>query len=216
MSRSAVCGSCSKPRGSFIGTSCCRYWKLTTVSGGRRAQTRVGRSKGRAFRADERIMKTLLLAAMTPEVECFRNLTAGRLAVLNHDQSPIAGTEGGTVLGKLQRWVSRGAGEIRIAQGSADPTVSVQLVGVDTQSILDGAKVEDNYGNRLRKLRELIFGQLGIEDDNQLFVEHEFPWRGTKRTWRCCLRFDPRHARLLDGGARRELESADRCTDATG
>jgi hypothetical protein len=104
--------------------------------------------------------------------------------VLNHGsiKSPIAGTEGGTVLGKLQRWVSRGAGEIRIAQGSADPTVSVQLVGVDTQSILDGAKVEDNYGNRLRKLRELIFGQLGIDDDNQLFVEHEFPWRGTKRT----------------------------------
>src|SRR5205823_7578470 len=40
--------------------------------------------KARAFRSSDRILKTLLLAAIVPLVECFRDLTAGRLAALNH------------------------------------------------------------------------------------------------------------------------------------
>ena len=139
--------------------------------------------KAAAFRTDDRIIKTLLLAAMTPNVECFRDLTPSKLAALNHgsNKSPIRGNEGSTVRAKLQKWAAQ-AGEIRIAGDSANPIVTLQLTGIDTQSIIDRAKVEDNPGNRLRKLRELIFGALGIEDSDQLFPQHHFKWRGTART----------------------------------
>ncbi len=39
----------------------------------------------------------------------------------------------------------------------------------------------DNPGNRRRKVRELLFEQLGIEDRDDLFLEHEVLWRGTRR-----------------------------------
>ena len=138
--------------------------------------------KAAAFRTDDRIIKTLLLSAMTPLVECFRDLTPSKLAALNHGsiKSPIKGNEGSTVRSKLGRWAAQ-AGEIRIAGDGANPTVTLQLTGIDTQSIIDRAKVEDNPGNRLRKLRELILGALGIADEGLLFPEHRFKWRGTAR-----------------------------------
>ncbi len=109
---------------------------------------------------------------------------------LNHGsiKSPIAGNEGGVILGRLRKWASQ-AGEIRFSDDAKNPTVSIQLIGIDTQSILERAKTEDNYGNRLRKLRELIFEQLEVEDNSQLFIEHKFDWRGTKRT--CDIIFGP-------------------------
>jgi hypothetical protein len=120
---------------------------------------------------------------MTPKVECFSDLTPSKLAALNHGsiKSPIRGNEGSTVRAKLQKWAAQ-AGEIRIAGDGANPTITLQLTGIDTQSIIDRAKVEDNPGNRLRRLRELIFGALGIEDGDQLFPQHHFKWRGTTRT----------------------------------
>lgn len=139
--------------------------------------------KAAAFRTDDRIIKTLLLSAMTPNVECFRDLTPSKLAALNHGsiKSPIKGNEGSTVRSKLQKWAAQ-AGEIRIAGDGPNPTVTLQLTGIDTQSIIDRAKVEDNPGNRLRKLRELILGALGVADQDRQFSEHQFKWRGTTRT----------------------------------
>ena len=56
-----------------------------------------------------RLLKTLLLAALVPEVEALRALTAARLAALNHGSvvSPIPGREGGAVLGKLRTWAAQ-------------------------------------------------------------------------------------------------------------
>ena len=52
------------------------------------------------LRNDARLLKTLLLAALVPEVEALRALTAERLAALNHGSvvSPIPGREGTAVL----------------------------------------------------------------------------------------------------------------------
>jgi len=46
---------------------------------------------------------------------------------------------------------------------------------------LAGAAMHDNPGNRRRKIRELLFAELGIPDSNELFVHFDFTWRGTPR-----------------------------------
>ena len=134
------------------------------------------------FRADDRLVKTLLLSALAPEVEALKSLTPGRLAALNHGsiRSPIPGREGQLVLRKAREWAAQ-AGEVRISDEGANPTISVQLSGVDVDSILERARAEDNQGNRRRKVKELLFRELGIEDLDRLFSQIEFVWRGTKR-----------------------------------
>lgn len=137
--------------------------------------------KARAFRNDDRLVKTLLLAALAPEVEPLKNLTAQRLAALNHGtiKSPIAGREGQMVLSKVRNWAAR-VGEIKVGE-EANPTIAVQLSGVDTESILEKAQIADNTGERRRKVREIVFKDLGIDDRDDLFLRHEFLYRNTKR-----------------------------------
>jgi hypothetical protein len=137
--------------------------------------------KARAFRSSDRIIKTLLLAAIVPELECFRELTAARLAALNHGsiRTPIPGDEARETLTRLRRWAAQ-RGEIRISEAT-DPIISLQLSGIDTHSIIERARSEDTQGNRRRKLRELIFAELGIPLEDKLFIQHTFTWRGTKR-----------------------------------
>jgi hypothetical protein len=146
-----------------------------------------GDAKAAAFRTDDRLVKTLLLAALVPEVEALRALTPARLAALNHGtiRSPIPGRESSIVLSKCRDWAAQ-VGEIRISD-DANPTISVQLSGVDTDTILDKAKVNDNFANRQRRVREVLFTELGLEDQDELFLLHEFQWRGTRR--RCEVLF---------------------------
>jgi len=134
-----------------------------------------------AFHNDLRLLKTLVLAALVPEVESFKQLTATKLAALNHGtiRSPIPGREAQTVLQKCRKWAGQ-VGEIKISEDT-NPTIGVQLSGVDTESIIEQARINDNDGNRRRLVREMLFDAFGIRDDNQLFVEHEWVWRGTRR-----------------------------------
>jgi len=144
-------------------------------------------SRATAFRADDRLVKTLLLAALVPEVEALRGMTALRLAALNHGtiRSPIPGQEAQIVLSKCRQWAAQ-VGEIRIGEG-ANPPIHLQLTGVDTESILEKAKANDTHANRLRRVRELLFSELGVDNGDELFVIHEFQWRGTRR--RCEIVF---------------------------
>ncbi len=134
-----------------------------------------------AFSNDVRLLKTLLLAALVPEIECFKRLTATKLAALNHGtiKSPIPGREAQTVLQKCRKWAGQ-VGEIKISD-DASPSIGIQLSGVDTESIIEQARINDNEGNRRRLVKEMVFDAFGIRDDNQLFVEHELLWRGTRR-----------------------------------
>ena len=63
------------------------------------------------LRNDARLLKTLLLAALVPEVESLRALTAQRLAALNHGtiRSPIPGREAQNVLRQCREWAARSA-----------------------------------------------------------------------------------------------------------
>ena len=139
-------------------------------------------ARATAFRADDRLIKTLLLAALVPEVEALKALTPARLAALNHGsiRTPIAGREGQEVLRRLRGWAAQ-VGEIKLSD-DANPTVSLQLTGVDTESIIEQARNIDNAGNRQRKVREILFHELGVTDSDELFPVHEFEWRGTARS----------------------------------
>ncbi|MGO9328499.1 MAG: phage resistance protein [Steroidobacteraceae bacterium] len=140
----------------------------------------------RHFRNDARLLKTLLLSALVPEVPALRALTAPRLAALNHGSvvSPIPGHEGGLVLQKLRRWASS-VGEIRLSE-DAVPIASLQITGVDVAPILANAQQYDNDGTRRSRLQKILFEMLGKVEDGSLlgaqpFVEHHHPWRGTSR-----------------------------------
>ena len=59
---------------------------------------------------------------------------------------------------------------------------SIQVTGVDIEPIVRGpAASSDNPGNRRRRVREMLFEQLGVTDSNDLFATYSVLWRGTKR-----------------------------------
>lgn len=141
-----------------------------------------------AFHTNERLLKTLLLAALVPDVPAFKDMTARRLNALNYGlvQSPISGRELVTVVGNLRRWASK-IGELRVGD-ETDPRVSLQLTDVDIESLIAQVADQDQTGTRKRKVRELLFGWLGIDDSKGLFTEYRLTWRGADRTLR--VRYD--------------------------
>ncbi len=136
----------------------------------------------RALRADDRLAKTLLLSALAPEVDALKNLTAARLAALNHGsiRTPIEGREGQEVLRRCRAWAAE-IGDVRIGDDPANPVITLQLSAVDTEGILAGAGRHDNAGNRRRLVREVLFDALGIENRDELVLYHDAAWRGTQR-----------------------------------
>lgn len=134
------------------------------------------------FRRDDRLVKTLLLSALVPEVEPLRNLTVSRLAALNHGTiaTPIPGQERTVVLGQLTKWAAE-VPEIRI-EGGQDPQVSLKLTGVDTAAILDQARNVDSTGARRAKIKELLASGFDITLDSSLLpTRYQWVWRGSKR-----------------------------------
>ena len=138
-------------------------------------------TKAKNLRNDARLLKTLLLAALVPEVESLKALTGARLAALNHGtfKSPIPGREAQDVLRKCRDWSSQ-IGEIKVTDDQ-NPVVSIQVTGVDIEPILRAAEAIDNAGNRRKKIRESLFAELRIPDDGALFTTYGFTWRGTHR-----------------------------------
>ncbi|NEQ32659.1 MAG: phage resistance protein [Leptolyngbya sp. SIO4C5] len=134
------------------------------------------------FRNDDRLVKTLLLSALVPEVESLRGLNAERLTSLNHGtiKSPIPGRESQLVLQRCRNWAAS-VGEIRIGDEMRNPSISVQLSGVDTDTILKQAEREDNRGNRLRLIRDMVYSQLEIQGEDQFEQYHDLIWKNTKR-----------------------------------
>ena len=98
-------------------------------------------TRAKALRNDARLLKTLLLAALVPEVESLKALTAGRLTALNHGtfKSPIPGQEAQQVLRKLRDWAGE-VGELKVTD-DANPVVSIQITGVDLEPVLKAAGI---------------------------------------------------------------------------
>ncbi|MGH3800761.1 MAG: PglY protein, partial [Pseudonocardiaceae bacterium] len=135
-----------------------------------------------AFRTDDRLIKTLLLAALAPGVTALRGMTARRLAALNHGtiRSLIPGQEVAEVTRRLRGWASQVA-ELKVGSED-DPSVRLQLVGVDLGAILDRVTHVDKPAARRLLVRDLLLRELGIRDDGALVLEHPVVWRGSRRT----------------------------------
>jgi hypothetical protein len=139
-----------------------------------------------AFRADDRLAKTLLLSAVAPRVPALKELTAGRLASLNHGsiRSPLPGSEAGIVLAKVREW-QREIPEIHIGGDPRNPVIRVQLSDVDYESVVENAKGEDNDGRRRELLKDLVREAIRInERDPDVFgaYSHQVIWRGSRRS----------------------------------
>lgn len=138
-----------------------------------------------AFRADDRLVKTLLLSAVAPEVPALRNLTGSRLASLNHGSivSPLPGAEATLVLDKVRRWQGS-VPEIHVGDDPLDPVVTVRIAEVDYESVVTRARGEDNEGRRRELLKRLVWTAFGLaerDDDLAGVNRHRIVWRGSQR-----------------------------------
>lgn len=131
---------------------------------------------------EDRLAKTVLIAALAPEAKSLANLTAAKLAALNWGtiDAFIPGSEAEDVLARARAWASE-FGEITIGDG-ADPIITATLSGVDYDSILDRVRTEDNQQTRRELVRKLIADELGLPPDNLVGRTLDHVWRGHKRT----------------------------------
>jgi hypothetical protein len=132
-------------------------------------------------RADNRILKTLLIASLVPEVPVFKDLTASRLAQVNHGtlKVPIPGTEARLVAQRLKSWASE-KGQLHVGNQS-DPTVRLQLEGVELEPILAQARDADSDGARQRLIRDLLFESMGVDKVADWGKDHPITWWKTTR-----------------------------------
>jgi hypothetical protein len=134
-----------------------------------------------AFRADDLVVKTLMLKALVPNVPALKTLNPGRLAALNHGSIPsmLPGRQG-EVVHKTLRDLAGEFGEIRL-QGEGNPTVDVALIGVDTKSILDKVRNVDDDAAKRRLLKEILWAELKAGDSDPFVSRRTITWRGTSR-----------------------------------
>jgi hypothetical protein len=136
-----------------------------------------------AFRTEDRLAKTLLLAALASGAVSLRNLTAAKLAALNYGtiRTYVPGQEASRVLTLVKEWAGEFP-EIHIGEG-ADPVISVVLSGISADVLLEQFQHEDTDSNRRSLLRSLLSEELGISARSGLLAEYTTTvvWRGTKR-----------------------------------
>ncbi|MDG9685960.1 hypothetical protein QC334_25045 [Streptomyces sp. DH18] len=140
-----------------------------------------GSESSEKFIADDRFVKTLLLAALAPDVPALRRLTGARLAALNHGSVRSRTVQPGSmVVGRMRELQAEFPGEIR-SDGELDPVFTLHLSDLDLEPLLEAVADEDKAGARRIWIREQLWTALGIKDTG--FVsEREIVWRGTKRT----------------------------------
>lgn len=135
------------------------------------------------FTTEDRLAKTVLIAALAPQAKSLSNLTAAKLAALNWGtiSAFIPGDEAGQVLATVRQWATE-FGEISIGDGH-DPIITAALSGVDYDSILERVSTEDNLQTRRELVRRLITDELGLPAASVSLVglPLNHVWRGQKR-----------------------------------
>lgn len=136
------------------------------------------------LRADIRIAKTLLMAAVAPNVPALKHINASRLASLNHGSvmSLVPGDQVSSIAGKVKKWAAE-VPELTVSS-DPDPLIGVSLESVDYERIINRAQSEDTDGRRRELMRSLLSEQFGVTGD-QLSTDdalvREVIWRSTKR-----------------------------------
>jgi hypothetical protein len=134
-----------------------------------------------AFATEDRLAKTVLIAALAPGAKSLANLTAGKLAALNWGtiDAFVPGAEAEQVIGYVRRWASE-FGEISVGD-TADPVITATPSGVDYDSVLDRVRVEDNQQARRELIRSIISEELHLPADTLVGRQISHVWRGHKR-----------------------------------
>ena len=168
------------------GTSCGRScWRARAHRGRRRRRTRTGCRA--AFRADDRLAKTLLLSAVAPNVPALKELTAARLASLNHGSivSPLPGSEAGVVLAKVREW-ARKVPEIHVGGDAAQPGDPGAALRRRLRVGRGAApRARTTTGRRRELLKDLV--PRGARDrpsatrTSSASTRHPMIWRGSRR-----------------------------------
>ncbi|GAA1828696.1 BREX-2 system ATPase PglY [Actinomadura chokoriensis] len=140
----------------------------------------------RSFVGDNRLICTLLLSALAPSVPALHDLTFRRLAALNHGSvsTPIPGSEDGIIRSKVQAWAAQFP-EIKMVGTGAAQGVRLELAGVDVDSVIANARVNNNPGNRAALARRLLTDEMGIERTEGRIGgadELNLVWKGSQRT----------------------------------
>ena len=137
-----------------------------------------------ALHRDARIAKTIVLAALMPEVESMRELTGRKIVALNHGyiRSMVPGQEAETVIQVVRRWAGP-LGTVQLTGDPANPVMSVRLEGVDIERVLENAGAADSYGARRQQIRTLLCEALEVSADVRLdgVLPVTTLWRGTRR-----------------------------------
>jgi len=160
------------------------------------------------FQLDDRLVKTLLLGALVPEVPALHNLTAAKLHALNFGSitSPIPGYENQIVLDRMRR-LAADAGELHLSDG-ADPVVSLKLATVNYDQLLDFVPHNETASGVLQQLvREMVCAELGLASPEGTFGELQHPrdWRGRRH-----------HVQVRFGNVRDKDNLPDSALTATG
>jgi hypothetical protein len=141
-----------------------------------------GSESDERFVGDDRMVKTLILSALAPDVPALTRLTGGRLAALNLGsvRSRMV-APGSLVADRLRELIGAGFGEIR-ADGSSDPVFSLNLTDLDLEPLLERVEAQDNVGARRIWLKSRLWEGLKVVDKGAFVCERELVWRGSKRT----------------------------------
>lgn len=135
------------------------------------------------FRREDRLAKTLLVAAIAPGATSLKDLTASKLAALNFGS--VVSMFGGNVSGQVVTLATEWQGKFsEITVGStADPVVSLQLTGVDFDAILAHVAQEDSHPNRRKLIRDTLVAEIGAVATGSYAGEYtlDHVWRGQKR-----------------------------------
>jgi hypothetical protein len=142
-----------------------------------------GLSARHGFRADDMVVKTLMMSALVPRVPALNNLTSSRLAALNQGAiaAPIPGAEKQKVA-KTLRDLSAAFGAFHVT-GADDPQVTVQLLEVDVKALLENGrrKSGDRATERRRAIKQLLWHELSLGSPDPKFTNTTVTWRGTNR-----------------------------------
>lgn len=133
------------------------------------------------FRGEDRVVKTLILAALAPNVPALARLTGDRLAALNHGSIRSRVASAGSVVVKNLRELETEHGEIR-HEGEQNPVFRLVLSDLDTKPYLDAVGEQDSIGARRVWVKRKLWELLGIGDAEEFVAKKEIVWHGTRRT----------------------------------
>lgn len=133
-----------------------------------------------------RIGKTLILSAIAPEVPALKQMTASRLAHLNHGsiRTPFRGGDVSVVLKLVNSWAAEFP-EVIVTPGVKNPVISLKLEDVPWEAVIAQSRVHDTDGRRQKKIRTLLAQDFGIgttEANMDGSYARTVTWRGTDRT----------------------------------